>query len=72
MSASEDAWRCAARAAARCAAMLTLRVLCCVFDVAVVEKSFIYIVPDLHVCAFHTLIVQERHYRKVHAEHDGR
>lgn len=69
MSASDDAWRCAARAAARCEAMLTLRVLCCVFDVAVVEKSFIYIVPDLHVP--HTLIVQAES-SKVHVERCGR
>lgn len=42
MSASEDAWRCAARAAARCEVMMKFRVLCCGFDVVVVEKSFIY------------------------------
>lgn len=50
MSASDDAWRCAARAAASCEAMLKFRVLCCGLYVAVVEwKSFIYLIHIVHV-----------------------
>lgn len=63
MSASDDAWRCAARAAARCEVMVKFRVLCCGFDVVVVEKSFIYM---------YLLLIVQAESSKVHVERCGR